>query len=71
MDGAQRLVWADGLTMYRDFPAFYEGEETMKLHLLLIIMDLLMLLAIPVVYLLGKLRQFQKRGAVDSGNLPR
>ena len=30
----------------------------MKLHLMFILMDLLVLIAIPTVFLLGKLRQF-------------
>jgi hypothetical protein len=43
---------------------FYKGEETMKLQLLFILMDLLMLMAIPVVYVLGKLRQHKKKGSI-------
>jgi len=33
----------------------------MKLYLLFIVMDLLMLIAIPIVYLLGKLRQHKEK----------
>ncbi len=33
----------------------------MKLQLIFIVMDLLMLIAIPIVYLLGKLRQHKEK----------
>ncbi len=33
----------------------------MKLHLLFILMDLLTLIAIPIVYLLGKMRQHKEK----------
>jgi hypothetical protein len=36
----------------------------MKLHLLFIIMDLLTLMAIPIVYLLRKLRQRQTKNSI-------
>jgi hypothetical protein len=35
-------------------------EKTMKLGLLFIVMDLLTLLAYPIVFMHGKLRQFSK-----------
>jgi hypothetical protein len=35
----------------------YPGEKTMKLNLLFIMMDLLTLLAFPIVFVHGKLRQ--------------
>jgi hypothetical protein len=35
-------------------------EKTMKLSLLFIVMDLLTLLAYPIVFVHGKLRQFSK-----------
>jgi len=35
-------------------------EKTMKLHLLFIVMDLLTVLAYPIVFAHGKLRQFSK-----------
>ena len=35
-------------------------EKTMKLSLLFIVMDLLTLLAYPIVFVYGKLRQFSK-----------
>ncbi len=38
----------------------YETENTLKLNLLFIVIDLLTLLAYPVVFLAGKLRQFSK-----------
>ena len=39
---------------------YYRGEKTMKLNLLFIGMDLLTLLAYPIVFVLNKLRQFSK-----------
>ena len=39
---------------------YYRGEKTMKLNLLFIIMDLLTLLAYPIVFVHGQLRQFSK-----------
>jgi hypothetical protein len=39
---------------------YYRGEKTMKLNLLFIVMDLLTLLAYPIVFVYGKLRQFSK-----------
>jgi hypothetical protein len=39
---------------------YYGGEKTIKLNLLFIIMDLLTLLAYPIVFAHGKLRQFSK-----------
>lgn len=36
------------------------GEETMKLNLLFIMMDLLSLMAYPFIFALGKLRQFSQ-----------
>ena len=36
----------------------YPGEMTMKLTLLFIVMDLLTLLALPFIYLHGKIHQF-------------
>jgi hypothetical protein len=38
----------------------YPGEKTMKLNLLFIVMDLLTLLAYPIVFVYGKLGQFSK-----------
>jgi hypothetical protein len=38
----------------------YRGETTMKLNLLFIVMDLLTLLAYPIVFVHGKLRQLSK-----------
>jgi hypothetical protein len=37
-----------------------QGEMTMKLNLLFIVMDLLTLLAYPIVFVHGKLHQFSK-----------
>ena len=39
---------------------YYRGEKTMKLNLLFIVMDLLTLLAYPIVFAHGKIRQFSK-----------
>ena len=39
---------------------YYRGEKTMKLNLLFIVMDLLTLLAYPIVFAHGKLGQFSK-----------
>jgi hypothetical protein len=39
---------------------YYGGEKTIKLNLLFIIMDLLTLLAYPIVFAHGKQRQFSK-----------
>jgi hypothetical protein len=67
MDGAQGLVWDNGLIMSDKcflVPIFHKGETTMKLHLLFIIMDLLTLAAIPFVYLLRKLRQRQSKNSL-------
>ena len=36
------------------------GEKTMKLNLLFIVMDLLTLLAYPILFVHGKLRQFSR-----------
>jgi hypothetical protein len=38
----------------------YRGQKTMKLNLLFILMDLLTLLAYPIVLVHGKLRQFSR-----------
>jgi hypothetical protein len=38
----------------------YRGEKTMKLNLLFIVMDLLTLLAYPIVFMHSKIRQFSK-----------
>jgi hypothetical protein len=38
----------------------YRGEESMKLFLLFIVMDLLTLLAYPFVFVYGELRQFSR-----------
>lgn len=38
----------------------------MKLQLFFIIMDLLTLLAIPLVFLLAKLREFQKKDSTQN-----
>jgi hypothetical protein len=38
----------------------YRGQKTMKLNLLFILMDLLTLLAYPIVFVHGKLRQFSR-----------
>ena len=48
--------------MWSDFriPGCYEGEETIKLFLLFIMIDLLSLMAYPVVFMFNKLHQFSK-----------
>ena len=43
---------------------------TMKLNLLFIVMDLLILLAYPIIFMHGKLRQFTKsRESINLANL--
>lgn len=39
---------------------YYQGEKKTKLNLLFIVMDLLALLAYPIVFAHGKLHQFSK-----------
>ena len=51
--------YPDDVIMFIVFK-YYRGEKTMKLNLLFIVMDLLTLLAYPVVYVHGKLCQFSK-----------
>ena len=41
----------------------------MKLNLIFIVMDLLTILAYPIVFVHGKLHQFQNQKNVHSGNL--
>jgi len=43
-----------------DHLKYHRGEKAMKLHLLFIVMDLLTLLAYPIVFVHGKLREFSK-----------
>lgn len=49
--GWERQIGLDG----------FEGEETMKLQLFFLIMDLLILMAYPVLFALGKLRKFHRK----------
>jgi hypothetical protein len=47
-----------------------EEEKTMKLHLIFIVMDLLTLLAYPIVFMHGKLLQFSNsKGSIPVANL--
>ena len=51
--------WIDDFIGF-PFRRIYEGDEILKLHLPFIIMDLVTLMAIPVVFVLGKLRRSLK-----------
>jgi hypothetical protein len=49
---------------------YYPRERTLKLNLLFIVMDLLTLLAYPLVFVHGKLRQFSKsKESIPPANL--
>jgi hypothetical protein len=39
---------------------YYRGEMTMKLNFFFIVMDLLILLAYPILFVHGRLRKFSK-----------
>jgi hypothetical protein len=65
--------YLDDVRMFVIFK-YYRGEKTMKLnlklHLLFIIMDLLTLLAYPLVFVYGTLHQFLKpKGTASLANL--
>jgi len=47
---------------------YYQGEKTMKLNLLFVVMDLLTLLAYPIAFVHGKLSRFSK--SKESISLP-
>ncbi|MEK6750628.1 MAG: hypothetical protein AABZ00_00070 [Chloroflexota bacterium] len=57
---AEQILWENQIKRIEKEGREYRGESTMKLHLLFIGMDLLTLLAYPIVFVYCKFRQFSK-----------
>jgi len=57
---AVRILPPDRIKKIERESKVYRGEKTMRLNLLFIVMDLLTLLAYPIVFVYGKNRRFSK-----------